>query len=807
MSYDKIPQELRNLIQWCVWKYETTDTGKQTKVPYNPLTGKKVSSTDRQTWVSFEQATEALKTNWGYNGLGFVFSDNDPYCGIDLDATEDPEISARQQKIFETFDSYAERSPSGKGLHIIIKASVPGGRKRDCVEIYSTARFFTMTGNVYRDAPINNHHWAANKMWSEMAPKDADIEYEDQEQRVDDDEIINIAASAANGEKFTDLFNGNWQGYYNSQSEADLALVDIINYYSRNEEQTWRLFKRSGLGKRKKAERDNYVRPMIKKSFDNMPPPVDLSEFKANMERALASAHNPNAGASGAPTVRREAPGGAVEHSGALSSSSPAPALPAPQQDTPRAPNPFPFDFDPDYFINNQPPGVIQQITDYVYHSSPRPVYIMALMSAIGLVTGVVGRQYNVSSTGLNQYFMVIAHTGKGKEAIKTGMSRVVSAVMNDGISSVRVAGDFLGPAEIASGQALLKHIADREMPCFITLTGEFGMRLKQITDENASAADRTLLRVMLDLYSKSGKGQRIEPYIYSDKKNNTDVIHSPSFTMLGESTPEIFYEALNESTIASGLLPRFTIVEYNGPRTPFNKSHGSVEVPAKLKQDFGYLVAHVHHLANIAEVPDIGATPEATEFLDTLNNFCDNQINMSGRDVMRQLWNRVHLKVLKLAGVLAVSKDYNNPIIDYHMVKWAVSLVVTDTLRLISKYEKGDLGNVDPTSEREGIIRKLIYDYMTKDPSNLPKNIKPDLHAMKLIERSYIQQMLHRNKAFSTYDKDRRSSTINVNNEIDNLINNGVLAKLGFQELKRIGKERAYILSVVDMTWLMSGS
>jgi putative DNA primase/helicase len=87
-----------------------------------------------------------LNGHSGYDGIGFIFSPFDPYCGIDLDYTDDPAKFERQQLIYSNFNSYSELSPSGKGLHIICKGEVPAGRKREKIEVYSSGRYFTFTG-------------------------------------------------------------------------------------------------------------------------------------------------------------------------------------------------------------------------------------------------------------------------------------------------------------------------------------------------------------------------------------------------------------------------------------------------------------------------------------------------------------------------------------------------------------------------------------------------------------------------------------------------------------------------------------
>lgn len=138
---DTIPKELTARSQWVVWRLEERDS-KPTKVPYYTR-DRKANPVDPATWLSFEAAW-ALYERGGFDGVGYVFSPDDPYCGVDLD----PELAETdRQTILQRFRSYTELSPSGQGQHIIVKATLSGGgRKRGPLEVYDRARYFTITG-------------------------------------------------------------------------------------------------------------------------------------------------------------------------------------------------------------------------------------------------------------------------------------------------------------------------------------------------------------------------------------------------------------------------------------------------------------------------------------------------------------------------------------------------------------------------------------------------------------------------------------------------------------------------------------
>jgi putative DNA primase/helicase len=142
---ETIPAQLKVRPQWVVWKAVGE---KPDKVPYSPRTARRASSTDLLTWSTFEEALGAYQKD-EYAGLGFLFSSADPYTGIDLDncVDEDGNIALWALEIVRYFDSYTELSATGSGLHVIVRGDVPNRRKGD-VEVYSSKRFFTVTGHA-----------------------------------------------------------------------------------------------------------------------------------------------------------------------------------------------------------------------------------------------------------------------------------------------------------------------------------------------------------------------------------------------------------------------------------------------------------------------------------------------------------------------------------------------------------------------------------------------------------------------------------------------------------------------------------
>lgn len=143
MKWWNIPDELKCLDQW-------VGVGVDSKVPMRIDTLYSASSTNPDTWCSFADAREALALG-EISYPGFVFNDNG-IVGIDIDDgyDEDGFMSELAADIIGKCESYTEKSRSGRGFHILLKGALPFKGKNNLkgVEIYKSARYFIMTGDV-----------------------------------------------------------------------------------------------------------------------------------------------------------------------------------------------------------------------------------------------------------------------------------------------------------------------------------------------------------------------------------------------------------------------------------------------------------------------------------------------------------------------------------------------------------------------------------------------------------------------------------------------------------------------------------
>lgn len=266
-AFSAVPAELVSLPQWLVWGLEivvdpTSGKERETKVPYQARTpDRKASSTDPATWARFDEAIANVEAGRA-EGIGFVFTDGDPFAGVDLDKCRDPKtgaIEAWAAAIINCLDSYSEVSPSGRGVHIIVEGSVPaGGNRRGSVEMYSSARFFTMTGQRLQGAlaAVEPRQAELEAVHREHVARPVDEPAGDNGRARrpvsdDDEELLQRARRGRSGDAFARLWDGDTTGY-SSPSEADLALCSHLAYWTGGDApRIDRLFCSSGLMREK----------------------------------------------------------------------------------------------------------------------------------------------------------------------------------------------------------------------------------------------------------------------------------------------------------------------------------------------------------------------------------------------------------------------------------------------------------------------------------------------------------------------------------------------------------------------------
>lgn len=610
---ENIPPELRELRQWVCWRYEERD-GKKTKVPINANTRHEADVTDRSQFSTFQQALTAFRRHQGLDGIGFVFTDDDPFCGIDVDHCIDQGVLSEQaQNILQRFSgTYAEASPSGSGIKLWLRGSLPippdkTGRKipKLGIETYCRGRYFTVTGQrvisptsgrILRDPPaVTDHNDELQRWFAELfqtaksddktdrtpaAPVSATVQ-----------QIVDKASGSKNGDKFSRLWSGDCSDYGDDHSSADQALCSMLAFWcGGHADLIDECFRASGL-MRDKWEREDYRASTITKAVDR------CSEFYSWPQAATDPDVNVNGIVDQANIVLSVPESQGTENSSVLS-------VPEPQKTNVEWPVLISLEDPP---IERLPPDLLPSwygdMIRAVAESTETPVE-MAAMAALGAIATATMRKYDVLieqgfSQSLNLYLVPVMEPGNRKSAVfrelMIPIQRFESELRKAAVEEIRAAEsrsntwrkrieDLRSKAARAKGHGeftnMQRQIEDMEaqtpeVPAMPQLTvddatPESICTLLYQNDERLtlSSAEPELFDMMLGRYSSKPnlgiylKGHDGDAHKENRKSGTPISLSAPLLTIIVMAQPEAIEQAGQQRVLKGrGLLARFLFV------------------------------------------------------------------------------------------------------------------------------------------------------------------------------------------------------------------------------------------------------
>jgi len=798
----RLPVEMQQRNQWCIAGPDKAPYLAGPSGPYHasPVVG---------PWLDFETACNyARQYGWG---IGYIITPDDPYTCIDMDVKDAESLDKEGNPyprdkwtskydldfytgIVEFADSYTELSNSRKGLHVWVRGDIGKGRRGKGIEVYSRERFIVCTGvpvsgvkyhlmngiaipllHESRQLPIKDGSLILQNLTKELGLADTQIELTEVEAELTDPEIWERATTAGNHEKFVDLCAGRWQGYgFPSQSEADLALMSMFTFYSKSNEQCRRMFRQTVLGSREKAvKNDVYLNRTLEIIRARQAKEATRNDHGSAVARALLSNYRE--------PEQAQAPGGLrvdphvrdfVAHMDQT-------------QYTEAEPNVVRFK-PPEAAGLEWPPGLVGAIAGFIYSSAPRPVKEVAIVAALGLMAGITGKAYNVGQTGLNLYIILIARSAIGKEAMHSGIGHILRSPCGHVVSP------FVNFTDYASGPALVKGMEG--FPSFVNVSGEWGRKLQRMAEDRRDGPMQQLRTAMTNLYQKSGAASVVGGLSYSNKEQNVQSTNAIAYSMIGETTPGTFYDSLTSTMMEDGFLSRFNIVEYLGDRPPENKNQ-LLQVPQDISDTLASIASHCASVAMSPNVIQVKTDPVADNMLQEFNEMCDEEIHKAGEDEsQRQMWNRAHLKAVRVAGVLAASDNHINPTITVEHATWAIELIKADVYSMRAKILGGDIGIDDTTrfKKLQSVLEEFIRGKVSKS-----YGIDSRMVADGIVPRKYLQGRTGQVRCFVNY---RMGATLALDHTIKTAIDSGYIMEVAKDKAVELYGYHGRCFRVLDM-------
>ena len=649
-----VPRELAELSQWMLWRLEHG-----TKVPYR-VDGNRGKSNDPDCWATYEQC---LHSETDRSGIAFVFSESDPYCGIDLDDCINEGIyEPWAQEILNKFEgvAYCEISPSGTGVKLTTRAKKPNGSRctnSKGVECYDSKRFWTWTtkcigakfstigdGQESVDWLIEKHLKGTDRKTSTarlepaktpppMMLLDRARSYCDSVPGAAKGGLRNAAFKLAGhlhsivgdmGERLTDYDVFELLKSWNMRN-ADLLRDDELQ--------------ESAVNGRKNGTPPADKEPTMRITEDSG---VDLSEFEI-------PELNPNS--------TRTQPEGNPNTSGSQ----------------PDAQTPKPVDFP---FECLRPAGLLAEIVDYTLAKSMYPQPELAIAGAIALLATITGRKVKSEfGTRTNVYVLGLAPSGAGKEQARKTNKELLNAAGGD---------HLIGPERIASSAGLTSFVASQLSPLF--QLDEVGRLLATMKGSAGSAPHLfNIGTILMQLFSSSDQVWIGDAYADAKK---TPKIDQPHAVVYGTAVPDGFWDGMTKDSISDGLLGRMMIFESNGYVSKTRPK--AIEPSESLIHSIRWWI-DFQPGGNMSR--EFAQPITATHSSDALERFeshldaIDERKKADGVEGAA-LWSRAGEKVAKLALLFAISRQRETEeiVIGVEDVNLAIKLSNWLTRRMLEK-------------------------------------------------------------------------------------------------------------------------
>jgi hypothetical protein len=612
-----IPPALKQIPNWITWELRDG-----VKIP----NGK---SNDSWTWTNFDRIKNHEK-------IAYVFASNCPFTGIDVDdCIVDEGFTTFASEILELFrgKAYAEISPSGTGIKLWVRAKKPQGYrcKNGNLEVYDNNRFFAVTGEVltgFGDVGEDATRELLQLLNRWLAPVvvPPTPNFPPNFSPAKTSTLIRLAEYA---KAFEPVYEGgrnhkafNHAGHLRSildefgNSPTEQEIIDTLRMWNATNE-----------------------------------PPLPDDELLKAIE---SSAKNGLARAAKPPTEQ--------------------PVYDYSHIDFENLNLDFEEDFDDEDFCLSCIPesGLLRGVFDFYSEVCYRKSNMMGLAVSLSLCQTILGRRVR-SHTDLrtNDYNLIIAPTGSGKEACETNITKILSAA--DASNSM------LLPPDIQSGNGLMHAIS--QQPCGIWCCDEFGKILQAILDKKGNLHIKNIGNHLLKLYGKASG-------VYGGAAHSDGVrnkVVQPHLVLLGLATASTVFSGVGADQVSDGLIGRIAFFPVQD-RPPEKETMSIAEPSAELVRAVRSWIEYTPGRGNLNDLfPEpsiVEMTPDALERWKQHRQGIDHKMREESES-RAAVWARVAARAMKLALThrcarltsMAAETDFGLVKIEMEDIAWGIKL------------------------------------------------------------------------------------------------------------------------------------
>lgn len=417
------------------------------------------------------------------------------------------------------------------------------------------------------------------------------------------------------------------------------------------------------------------------------------------------------------------------------------------------------------------PPGMFGDMCSQTYEMAHHPFRGVAIATSLGILSPLLGRIYNISGLGLNIYISLLMDTGMGKDMIRKIINRTFMQI--DPLNGNK----FVGPARFTGVPALWRTMID-SMSRVSVITEAGFMNGSDIGDKSGLSA------TLLSMYGSSGKYDVQNANEYSSKENSLPDLFSPNLTVIQESTPKSFIQALlkNDGDV-NGDLARMWLLKIDqkkpyrnrNPRLKYEEEINKA-LTRHLKQAKKYLEnKSPHNAVKDLKIPD-WLDEESDRFVDL-----EEKEKSSGSSYRKVMLSRGWVKAVKISALISIFNQETE--ISKEVYDWVRAEIIERELVSIDR----NIGKEDADDSNNVILEvSLKISLLLRNPK--AGGLSPSLAKNNIFTPTSLNHLTKHSSLIKQLSRGRGYKAINnaLIQVLDAMVDQGLLVKLNTVQIKR---------------------
>jgi hypothetical protein len=365
-------------------------------------------------------------------------------------------------------------------------------------------------------------------------------------------------------------------------------------------------------------------------------------------------------------------------------------------------------------------PGLVGAITDWIVASARRPQRGLSLASALTLVGTAAGRKFaGPTNSGTHLYILALGPSGSGKDHPLSMIGAILDAA---GM------GAHNGPSQFMSQTAVVKTLLRK--PLCVCAMDEFGSFLRRINGRNAAGHEQAITGILRSAWGASFKSFNTPAYAQSDGER----VIAPALSIVGASTAEEFYAAVDGGDLFNGFLNRFLTITTRTLTKSRKTILSEFDIPDDLTNGLvaiynagGALMGASMH-GEKAGKPEIVVPwdcPQAERVFDLLGEAIEE------READAALLVRTAEMAVRLATIRAIGINHIHPVVTVADMEWGRDLAMWSAERMI--VDAADYMSETPAQADANLVYRLIKERGSIDRSALLRKLQRKIKAEPL--------------------------------------------------------------------------